>query len=82
MSADGVAAAAIFLRAVMEIPEGLVNGTTEDPEAGSDVPSILVTPIWVTAENMADTVVADGAVDVDELCVTEVADACEAAGIG
>lgn len=82
LEAQAAAAAAIFLRAGMEIPDSLVNGTTEDPEAGSDVPSILVTPIWVTAENMADTVVADGAVEVDELCVAEVADACEAAGIG
>lgn len=82
LEAQAAAAAAIYLRAGMEIPDSLVNGTTADPEAGTDVPSILVVPIWVTAENMADTVVADGAVEVDELCVTEVADACEAAGIG
>ena len=82
LEAQAAAAAAIYLRAGMEIPDSLLNGTTADPEAGTDVPSILVVPIWVTAENMADTVVADGAVEVDELCVTEVADACEAARIG
>ena len=42
---------------------------------------MLLTPVWVTADNMADTVVADKAVNVSDLCVTAVADACTAAGI-
>ena len=54
-------------------PAELVNGTTRDDEADADVQSVLLTPIWVTAENMADTVVKDGAVEVSELCVAEVA---------
>lgn len=82
LEAQGAAAAAIYLRAGMEVPDSLLNGTTADSEAGTDVPSVLLTPVWVTAENMADTVVADGAVDVSELCIAAVADACEAAGIG
>jgi D-xylose transport system substrate-binding protein len=81
LEAQAAAAAAIYLRAGEDIPSGLINGTTEDSEAGADVPSILLTPIWVTAENMAETVVADEAVSVSELCVSEVAAACEAAGI-
>lgn len=81
LEAQAAAAVALYLRAGLEPPEGLVNGSTEDSEAGSDVPSVLLVPVWVTAENMAETVVADGAVDVDELCVAEVADACAAAGI-
>lgn len=82
LEAQGAAAAAIYLRAGMEVPDSLLNGSTEDSEAGTEVPSVLLTPVWVTAENMADTVVADGAVEVSELCIAEVADACEAAGIG
>ena len=81
LEAQAAAAVALFLRAGLEPPEGLVNGTTADSEAGTDVPSVLLVPVWVTAENMAETVVADGAVDVDELCVDDVAAACEAAGI-
>ena len=81
LEAQGAAAAAIYLRAGMDVPDGLISGTTEDSEAGTDVPSVLLTPVWVTAENMAETVVKDGAVDVAELCVPEVAEACKAAGI-
>jgi D-xylose transport system substrate-binding protein len=82
LEAQAAAAVAIYLRAGMEPPSGLINGATEDSEAGGEVQSVLLTPIWVTADNMNDTVVADGAVDVAELCVAAVADACQAAGIG
>jgi D-xylose transport system substrate-binding protein len=81
LEAQAAAAMAIFLRAGQDPPEGLINGTTVDDTDDSEVPSILLTPIWVTAENMAETVVADGAVDVAELCIAEVAEACTAAGI-
>lgn len=81
LEAQAAAAAAIYLRAGEEVPEGLVNGTTADDTAGTDVASILLTPLWVTAENMADTVVKDGAVKVEELCIAEVKEACTAAGI-
>jgi len=81
LEAQAAAAAALYLRAGEEVPAGLVNGTTEDDTAKTDVASALLTPVWVTAENMADTVVKDGAVNVDELCVAEVKEACTAAGI-
>jgi D-xylose transport system substrate-binding protein len=81
LEAQAAAAAALYLRAGQEIPESLLNGTTEDSEAGTQVKSSLLTPVWVTAENMADTVVADEAVDVNDLCVKSVADACKEAGI-
>ncbi len=81
LEAQGAAAAALYLRAGMDVPDALLNGTTEDSDAGTNVASVLLTPVWVTADNMADTVVADKAVDVGELCVTAVADACTAAGI-
>jgi D-xylose transport system substrate-binding protein len=81
LEAQAAAAAALYLRAGQDIPSSLLNSTTEDTEAGNDVPSIYLTPIWVTAENMADTVVKDGAVNVSELCVAAVAAACTAAGI-
>ena len=81
LEAQGAAAAALYLRAGMDLPEGLVNGTTEDSDAGTNISSVLLTPVWVTADNMADTVVADKAVNVSDLCVTAVADACTAAGI-
>lgn len=81
LEAQAAAALALFLRAGVEPPSTLVNGTTADTELGKDIPSVLATPIWVTSDNMADTVVADGAVKVSDLCAGEVASACTEAGI-
>ena len=46
-----------------------------------DVPSILLEPVPVTAENVADTVIADGFWTVEDICTGDFADACAAAGI-
>ncbi|MCB0872001.1 MAG: sugar ABC transporter substrate-binding protein [Thermoleophilia bacterium] len=46
-----------------------------------DVPSILLTPVEVTAANVADTVVADGFYTVDQICTAQYAKACAAASI-
>jgi len=79
LEAQAAAAVALYLRAGQTPPEGLVNGETDDD--GKKVKSVLMTPIWVTTENMADTVVKDRAVKVSELCISEVEDACSEAGI-
>ena len=54
----------------------LVNGKTTDSQANKDVASVLLTPVWVTSDNMASTVVKDGAVKAADLCVADVAAAC------
>jgi D-xylose transport system substrate-binding protein len=46
---------------------------TESPEGEGVVPYIALVPIGVTAENMADTVVADGFRTIEEICTGEVA---------
>jgi D-xylose transport system substrate-binding protein len=81
LEAQAAAAAALFLRAGQTPPSSLVNATTKDDQTGADVASVYVTPIWVTTDNMADTVIADGAVKVADLCAGDVASACSAAGI-
>jgi D-xylose transport system substrate-binding protein len=81
LEAQAAAALALFLRAGLEPPSTLVNDVTRDDELGIDIPSVYTTPVWVTSENMADTVVADGAVTVNDLCAGDVADACAEAGI-
>jgi D-xylose transport system substrate-binding protein len=58
-----------------------VNGSTNDSKSGSSVPSVLLTPKWVTTDNMASTVVADQFVKASQLCVGQYAAACKAAGI-
>lgn len=81
LQAQGAAAVALYLRAGQTPPAALVNGKTPDPSDNSDVPSVLLTPVWVTAKNMQATVVKDGAVKVSELCISELAKACADAGI-
>lgn len=79
--AQAAAAAALYLRAGTAVPSSLVNGKTTDDTAKADVASVLLTPLWVTTKNMADTVVKDGAVQTSALCISQLKDACSAAGI-
>ena len=81
LEAQAAAAIAIFMRAGQTPPAGLVNGTTQDSSSNTAVPSSLLAPVWVTAQNMQATVVADGAVKVSDLCISSLASACAAAGI-
>lgn len=81
LEAQAAAALALYLRAQQSPPQGLVNGTTKDTKAGKDVPSALLTPIWVTPDNMASTVVKDDFVPVSQLCAGKVAAACKKHGI-
>jgi len=81
LEAQASAAIALYLRAGVDVPAELVNGTTHDDETDTEVSSSLLTPVWVTADNMAETVVADDAVDVADLCIQSLQSACQAAGI-
>ncbi len=47
----------------------------------SDVPSILLTPVSVTQDNVKQTVVADRFWSVEQICTPDFKAACEAAGI-
>ncbi len=81
LEAQAAAALAMYLRAGVEPPSSLVNSTTRDTQLKADIKSVYTTPIWVTPDNMADTVVKDGAVKVSDLCSGNVAQACTKAGI-
>jgi len=56
-------------------PKDKVNNGTKD------VPSILLTPVAVTKDNVNDTIVKDGFWSVDEICTAKYASACKQAGI-
>ena len=62
-------------------PAGLVNGATMDSKQKKDVPSVLMTPLWVTPKNMAATAVKDGFVDAAKLCAGDLAAACKSADV-
>lgn len=81
LEAQAAAAVALYMRAGVDVPDSLVNGTTEDDSDSSQVTSSLLTPVWVTADNMAATVVADKAVKQSDLCIASLQAACTDAGI-
>jgi D-xylose transport system substrate-binding protein len=81
LEAQAAAALAMYLRAGKTPPTSLVNGSTQDTKANAAVPSVLLTPKWVTTENMNSTVIADQFVKASQLCVGQYAAACKSAGI-
>jgi D-xylose transport system substrate-binding protein len=81
LEAEATAALALYLRAGVKPPATLVNGSTTDTTGHQDVPSVLLTPIWVTPANIAATVVKDRFVDPAKLCVGAASAQCKAAGI-
>jgi D-xylose transport system substrate-binding protein len=81
LEAQASAALAVYLASGVKPPAALVNGKTADSTAKLDVPSVLLAPVWVTAANMAGSVVKDSFVDPKKLCAGDLASQCSAAGI-
>lgn len=80
--AQAAAAVALYARAGQKPPAALVNGSTPNPnDNGKEMPSVLLTPKWVTTKNMNDTVIKDKFVPATQLCTGAYAAACKAAGI-
>lgn len=77
--AQAAVAVALYLRAGQKPPTALINGST-NIQTATPVPSVLLTPVSVTASNMASTVVKDQFVDPTQLCSGFTAE-CTAAGI-
>jgi D-xylose transport system substrate-binding protein len=63
---------AIYLRAHEKPPAGIVNGKTTDSGATiaslKNVPSVLLTPLWVTAATVESQVIASKQVTAAQLC--------------
>ena len=57
----------------------LVNGKVNNGKI--DVPSVLLVPIAVTKDNVESTIIADGFHTVAEICTSDFAAACTAAGV-
>jgi D-xylose transport system substrate-binding protein len=60
-------------------PEGLING--EEDNGAKEVPSVILTPIAVTVDNVNDTVIKDGYQTAQDVCTGQFAQACQQAGI-
>lgn len=74
IEAQAAAALALYLRAGQTPPSGLVNGSSTDTAATAtslrSVPSVLLTPMWVTASTIESTVIKDGVITVAALCTS------------
>jgi D-xylose transport system substrate-binding protein len=82
VEAQATAAVALYVRDGKTPPADLVNGTTADTSANNKaVPTVELTPQWVTSKNMEATVVKDGQVTAKQLCTGSYASECQAAGI-
>ena len=81
LEAQAAAALALYVRAGQTPPSSLVNGSTADTSANVTVPSVLLSPEWVTTSNMNSTVIADKFVPASQLCAGSFATACTTAGI-
>lgn len=77
IKAEAEAAAALAIALVKgedtsELVTGAVNNGT------NDIPSVLLVPVSVTADNVAETVIADGFRTWEEICVGDFAQYCPA----
>ena len=84
--AQAAVALALYLRAGQTPPSTLVNSTTKYSEINKEIASVYTTPVWVTTDNMADTVVKDSGTTgigptASDLCTGGLSSACTAAGI-
>jgi D-xylose transport system substrate-binding protein len=79
VEAQVAATLAVYLRAGQTPPTGLIAGQTSG-QAGS-VPSVLLTPILVNAQNMESTVIKDGFITPSDLCVGPLVAPCGQRGI-
>jgi D-xylose transport system substrate-binding protein len=75
LEAQAAAALAIYARAHVKPPKGLVNGTSTDSSATINsfkhVPSVLLTPTWVTASIVQKTVIKDKVIKASDLCTSK-----------
>ncbi len=74
LEAQAAAALAIYLRAGVRPPAGLVNGVSTDVAATINplkhVPSVLLTAEWVTASQVQKTVIKDRVIEASQLCTS------------
>jgi D-xylose transport system substrate-binding protein len=69
LEAQAAVALAVYLRAGIKPPSSLVNGKTADTTEHKNVASALLAPEWVTASNMASTILKDKFVPKKDICV-------------
>jgi len=86
LEAQAAVAAALYLRAGLALPAGLVgtnmidHSLTPGKDTAVNIPAVLETPEWVTTANMEKTVVADGFDKASAIC-NGIGAACKKFGV-
>jgi D-xylose transport system substrate-binding protein len=79
IEAETAAEVAVTLANGDEVPQTTDTGVDQTEFEG--VPSYIFTPVVVTADNVADTVIADGFYQASDICTGDYQQACTEAGI-
>jgi D-xylose transport system substrate-binding protein len=77
--AETSAQLAVALAQGKSVPAGLADAKVDN--GAKQVPSVLLSPIAVTKDNITDTVIKDGFLTPDEICTGPYQSACKEAGI-
>jgi D-xylose transport system substrate-binding protein len=77
--AEAAAELAVALGRGEQPKAGIINGETDNGK--KKVPSVLLTPVAVTADKVQDTIIKDGFWKVSEICTGEFKAACDKNGI-
>ena len=77
--AEAAAEIAVALAQGKEPPADLVKDKIDNGQ--EEVPSVLLTPVAVTKENIQDTIIKDGFWKASEVCTGKYAAACKEAGV-
>ena len=78
--AEAAAQLAYDLLTDAKVPTDMTNGKTVN-NGTIDVPSVLLTPIAVTRNNIKDTVVADNFWTVNQICTADYVSICQSTGL-
>jgi D-xylose transport system substrate-binding protein len=78
--AEAAAQLAYDLAFGVTVPASMTNGKTVN-NGSKDIPSVLLTPVAVTKSTIVSTVIADGFWTKADICTSQYASACTAAGI-
>jgi len=78
---QAAAALALYLRANKTPPDTLVNAATRDTQLNADIKSVYTKPVWVTKDNMKDTVIKDNVIPIKQICGGKMAQVCKDNGI-
>ena len=77
--AEQAAQLAVALGQGEDVPSNLVNQQVDN--GSTKVPSVILTPVEVTKDNINDTIIKDGFYTTQQVCTSKYKSACEEAGI-